>query len=275
MLGEVSLLGGEQGEEPQSSSAAAAPLYLNPQQVAIAWRGDARYVATLVQPSPPAGDGNGGGAPLNGSEATQRAVAAQPALDAVAGAAAAGAAGPSVAQSRDYETEPTPVGFTFTQRQFATASAAPTWLTIWRRDGCTLHAAGERLEGLLPVAAWQPNGRHLYVGQATRDGPRVVLFETNGLQHGGFHLAPTGVTQCPLFTVQFTGCYHVLSRGFLHSRTEDAGWLVELFAACAAVPFVTAVESAKLATAQPHKSFGPLSCTTLHLCFLGLEGFVL
>ena len=43
------------------------------------------------------------------------------------------------------------------------------------------------------VGAWQPNGRHLYVAQQTPSGPRVLLFETNGLQHGGFDVGPSGV----------------------------------------------------------------------------------
>lgn len=45
----------------------------------------------------------------------------------------------------------------------------------------------------LQVASWQPNGRHLYVAQQTANGPRVLLFETNGLQHGGFDIGPSGV----------------------------------------------------------------------------------
>jgi IKI3 family len=45
----------------------------------------------------------------------------------------------------------------------------------------------------LQVGAWQPNGRHLYVAQQTPSGPRVMLFETNGLQHGGFDVGPSGV----------------------------------------------------------------------------------
>lgn len=46
-------------------------------------------------------------------------------------------------------------------------SAAPCQVSIWERgsDGCQLHAAGEAAPGLLPVLAWQPNGRHLHVAQ--------------------------------------------------------------------------------------------------------------
>ena len=102
--------------------------------MAICWRGDGRYVATLVQH-----------------------------------AAAQQLPGPA-----------------------SGASEAAVTIKMWEPDGCVLHAVGERATGLLPVGAWQPNGRHLYVAQHTTGGPRVVLFETNGLQHGGFSVADAG-----------------------------------------------------------------------------------
>ena len=65
-------------------------------------------------------------------------------------------------------------------------------LRVWTRDG-QLHAVGESVVGLQPVLAWQPNGRHLYAVQQHANGQqRVLLFESNGLQHGGFDLCVTG-----------------------------------------------------------------------------------
>ena len=65
-------------------------------------------------------------------------------------------------------------------------------LRVWTREG-ELHAVGEATEGMLPLLAWQPNGRHLYAAQASPGGgQRVVLFETNGLQHGGFDILQAG-----------------------------------------------------------------------------------
>jgi hypothetical protein len=37
---------------------------------------------------------------------------------------------------------------------------------VWDRTaGCQLHSTCEDVQGLLPVLAWQPNGRHLYTIQ--------------------------------------------------------------------------------------------------------------
>ena len=102
---------------------------------------------------------------------------------------------------------------------------------IWEAEVCKLHAVGEAAPGLLGPVAWQPSGRHLYAAQAAApaaptvpqpgqqaagrpghrpagqgsvpDGPasgagapgevqRVVLFERNGLLHGGLDVASTG-----------------------------------------------------------------------------------
>lgn len=151
-------------------------------------------------------------------------------------------------------------------RYFATASldapgAPSATVRVWERDTAELHAMGQpesTAAALLPAAAWQPNGRHLYVASAQRadaagaageaapqlrhqtpqpheaeqarlaaaegiahvgawkrelrrrqaaraaDAPqgavpgaeagpeaRVLLFERNGLQHGGFELPPS------------------------------------------------------------------------------------
>ncbi|EIE25950.1 IKI3-domain-containing protein [Coccomyxa subellipsoidea C-169] len=74
---------------------------------------------------------------------------------------------------------------------FATASRAQTgepWVVrIWERESGALHAVGEHAPGLLGKLAWQPNGRNLYAACRQPDGAlRVLLFERNGLQHGGF-----------------------------------------------------------------------------------------
>lgn len=115
-------------------------------------------------------------------------------------------------------------------------------MQVWdRASGCQLHAACEAAAGLVPVLAWQPNGRHLYTaqegqqpapggsgssGSSTAPGPtaarrlqpragqpqapppqappqlaqqqagpphpRVLLYERNGLAHGGFGLRGPG-----------------------------------------------------------------------------------
>ena len=65
-------------------------------------------------------------------------------------------------------------------------------LRIWERDNFQLHAVGETLEGLTPVLAWQPNGRHLYAAQQLGDAASVFLFEANGLQHGSFDVRVSG-----------------------------------------------------------------------------------
>lgn len=61
-------------------------------------------------------------------------------------------------------------------RYFATASldgpgVATATLRIWERDTAELHSQGQpesAAAALLPAAAWQPNGRHLYVAAARR-----------------------------------------------------------------------------------------------------------
>ena len=180
MLGEESLLG----------DAAAAPgaLRLAPQQVAITWRGDARYVATLVQPGPPPD------LPETGSCAASPVAGADAALEQLPAVNPTPAApqGREKAAPQGREKEAALASSAQTQKAAEGARSGLTRLHVWQRDGCVLHATGEEAEGLLPVAAWQPNGRHLYVGQTTPQGPHALLFETNGLQHGGFQLADQG-----------------------------------------------------------------------------------
>ncbi|PNH07535.1 Elongator complex protein 1 [Tetrabaena socialis] len=111
----------------------------------------------------------------------------------------------------------------------ASGKAPPYRVAIWDRATLELHASGEAAEGLLPLPAWQPNGRHLYVPgaaaapakaetrprAAAADGApaapaagavageevasggggacrSVLLYERNGLRHGGFDLPSTG-----------------------------------------------------------------------------------
>lgn len=55
----------------------------------------------------------------------------------------------------------------------AAADAAAATVRIWDRQTGELHASGEAAAGLLPTAAWQPNGRHLYVASSVA-GPAAV-----------------------------------------------------------------------------------------------------
>lgn len=174
MLGEVSLLDGESADAAAPATEAA----LGPEQVAICWRGDCKYVATLVQLPATAQQGSGQAAAPQ--QQPQGGTAQPPA----AGTAASGTAAAPPAAGPPAEESEAP----------ATVSSAETTLKIWAREGCELHAVGERGPGLQPLAAWQPNGRHLYVAQVTPQGPRTMLFETNGLQHGGFDVAHTGLS---------------------------------------------------------------------------------
>lgn len=74
-----------------------------------------------------------------------------------------------------------------------------TWDVGGGEAGLALHALGEAVPGLAAPVTWQPNARHIYgvvnQGQGT-DGKasgraRAVLFERNGLTHGGFSLGGT------------------------------------------------------------------------------------
>ena len=74
-------------------------------------------------------------------------------------------------------------------------------IRIWEREKCQLHAVGEHCAGLSGHIAWQPNGRHLYAACAGLDGlPSIMLFERNGLQHGGFELHGKGAALEPILT---------------------------------------------------------------------------
>ena len=66
-------------------------------------------------------------------------------------------------------------------------------IRIWEREGGRLHAVGEHAAGLSGPIAWQPNGRHLYAACLRANGqPGILLYESNGLQHGGFDLHGDG-----------------------------------------------------------------------------------
>ncbi len=68
-------------------------------------------------------------------------------------------------------------------------------LRVWQTEGCALHAVGKApAMGLYSVLAWQPNGRHLYAAHAQGSHHRVVLYETNGLEHGGFDVPRSGLS---------------------------------------------------------------------------------
>jgi elongator complex protein 1 len=61
-------------------------------------------------------------------------------------------------------------------------------IRVWDRDSGALHAVGEAAEGLCGALAWQPNGRHLYAAARSSSSSSVLLYERNGLRHGGFDL---------------------------------------------------------------------------------------
>lgn len=68
-------------------------------------------------------------------------------------------------------------------------------LRVWQTEGCALHAVGKATSmGLYTVLAWQPNGRHLYAAHAQGNHHRVALYETNGLEHGGFDVPRSGLS---------------------------------------------------------------------------------
>jgi hypothetical protein len=54
----------------------------------------------------------------------------------------------------------------------ARAPLPPFRVRVWDRHTLEMHAAGEASEGLQPLPAWQPNGRHLYVAADAK--PAVV-----------------------------------------------------------------------------------------------------
>ena len=65
---------------------------------------------------------------------------------------------------------------------------------MWERESGALHSVGEHAPGLLGKLAWQPNGRNLYAACRQPNGAlRVLLFESNGLQHGGFDVPGKGM----------------------------------------------------------------------------------
>ena len=70
-------------------------------------------------------------------------------------------------------------------------AAAPWVVRVWEHGGCALHAVGEAAEGLSGPLTWQPNGRHLYAAACSEGRQRVLLYERNGLRHGGFEVPGT------------------------------------------------------------------------------------
>ena len=65
---------------------------------------------------------------------------------------------------------------------------------IWERTGA-LHAVGEAAPGLAGPIAWQPNGRNLYAAATgPANVPSVLIFERNGLRHGGWDLEREGAS---------------------------------------------------------------------------------
>lgn len=78
------------------------------------------------------------------------------------------------------------------------ASRASQRISIWDRHAGELHAVVEATDRMVPAMSWQPNGRHLYVGQHAEGDEvaeacsHVLLFESNGLGHGSFPLQGGG-----------------------------------------------------------------------------------
>ncbi|CAG9461392.1 unnamed protein product [Pedinophyceae sp. YPF-701] len=73
-------------------------------------------------------------------------------------------------------------------------------MRVWERTstgGLALVSAGELEAGTLPPVAYCPNGRNVYCAAVDGDGAgHVLIYERNGLQHGGFTLPSHGtVTQ--------------------------------------------------------------------------------
>ncbi|KAL4420046.1 hypothetical protein ABPG77_007485 [Micractinium sp. CCAP 211/92] len=64
-------------------------------------------------------------------------------------------------------------GLFFATTSLDSPDAASAVVRIWDRQTGELHASGEAAVGLLPTAAWQPNGRHLYVASSMA-GPAAV-----------------------------------------------------------------------------------------------------
>jgi hypothetical protein len=63
-------------------------------------------------------------------------------------------------------------------------------LRVWSPEGCTLEHVGDadadEAQGLVAMAAWQPNGRNIYCVQSMGPKTRISIFERNGLGHGSF-----------------------------------------------------------------------------------------
>lgn len=66
-------------------------------------------------------------------------------------------------------------------------------LAIFETSGLKHKATVQTDDLLNGCMAWQPNGRHLYVSSPSKEGSsRILLIETNGLEHGSFDLRTNG-----------------------------------------------------------------------------------
>ena len=92
-------------------------------------------------------------------------------------------------------------------------------MRVWERDSGALHAVGEAAEGLSGPLTWQPNGRHLYAAAcSTSAARRILLYERNGLRHGGFDvLGHPGTAQLPN-----SRCLHACRR--TTGRQQEVRW---------------------------------------------------
>ncbi|GIL71049.1 hypothetical protein Vretimale_4117 [Volvox reticuliferus] len=139
----------------------------------------------------------------------------------------------------------------------ATAGARvlpPYRVRIWDRSTFELHAVCEAAEGLMPLPAWQPNGRHLYVPVTTAVssvddsagggsvqtamtaelGPLILLYERNGLRHGSFRLPSNGPVwnlawSCDSELLAVVTAPHALTPGFGAVGTGTGEWTIQIW----------------------------------------------
>lgn len=174
LLSEVPLLqqGGTGGAaQPTQQAAAAAerqgPAQLSPGDVSITWRGDGLYFATASLDSPGGCDQAAGRRGCRAAgEAGPRHAATWLIRHACSLRARSCRQAANALRSVLFCCPPAPAAP-------SGADAAKATVRIWERQTGELHASGETAPGLLAAAAWQPNGRHLFVASSVA-GPASV-----------------------------------------------------------------------------------------------------
>lgn len=86
----------------------------------------------------------------------------------------------------------------------------PVCVRVWDREALELHAVGQAAGGLAAVAAWQPNGRHLYVAaQCDRWGNCVRAWQPCTCAIAQRYEAGRGIMRhhaplpCPVLVLRF------------------------------------------------------------------------